>query len=411
MSTFPKTLYLLTASFPYGQGEVYMEKEVAFFQKAFDRIVILPRNCPEGPARELPENAEVNDLLLGEPASTSDVLKKYGPQMARVWAYEFRHTYQKGKMFRHARELNSILAQAVDLAERLDAFLPAREELDHAYFYSVWLDLGAITLAWLKAQGRIPSFVFRLHGYDLYDDQHRHGHIPFRFWCFRHAARVYSVCQDGVDYLKAKGLPAEKMKANYSGLFDQGENPYDPEALFTIVSCGALTERKRIDRLVEALNEVGGSLRWVHFGDGPMRDEIEKAAKALPQNVQVDLRGHRPSREVYAFYREESVSLFVHLSKAEGLPVAVMEPISFGIPVLATDVNGTRELLEGHEELLLPADPSPAKIREKIRMVQEWQDILPMRKALRRLYLEKFDAEKNYPLFTKDMMQVLDAAR
>lgn len=43
---------------------------------------------------------------------------------------------------------------------------------------------------------------------------------------------------------------------------------------------------------------------------------------------------------VYDFYRNNDVDVFVNLSESEGIPVSIIETISFGVPVVATDVGG-----------------------------------------------------------------------
>ncbi len=56
--------------------------------------------------------------------------------------------------------------------------------------------------------------------------------------------------------------------------------------------------------------------------------------------TRIVLRGGISNAEVFQFYRDNKVDLFVNASTSEGLPVSIMEAISFGIPSIATNVGG-----------------------------------------------------------------------
>ena len=67
------------------------------------------------------------------------------------------------------------------------------------------------------------------------------------------------------------------------------------------------------------------------------------------------------------FYKENPVDLFVNVSTTEGLPISIMEAISFGIPVLATNVGGTHEVvIDGENGWLLDADITADELAETV---------------------------------------------
>jgi L-malate glycosyltransferase len=99
--------------------------------------------------------------------------------------------------------------------------------------------------------------------------------------------------------------------------------------------------------VVERLPDV----RFVTVGQGPLEAEVHALHARLGLCDNVLLLGHRPD----AVRVMAACDLFVLASYHEGLPVAVMEALALGLPVVATDVGGVPELVEdGREGLLVP---------------------------------------------------------
>jgi glycosyltransferase involved in cell wall biosynthesis len=85
------------------------------------------------------------------------------------------------------------------------------------------------------------------------------------------------------------------------------------------------------------------------------------------------------------FYLTQPVDVFVNASTTEGVPVSIMEAMSFGVPVVATDVGGTGELVNSRNGALLVPNPTPAEIADAIlRTVHD-------RAAKSRATLDTFD--------------------
>lgn len=82
---------------------------------------------------------------------------------------------------------------------------------------------------------------------------------------------------------------------------------------------------------------------------------------------QVKFTGFVKNQEVLNWYKENPATVFVNLSASEGVPVAIMEAISMGLPVIATDVGGTREIVEnGKNGYLLDKDCTVSQIVESL---------------------------------------------
>ena len=128
----------------------------------------------------------------------------------------------------------------------------------------------------------------------------------------------------------------------------------------------------------------------------------------LPENIKVNLPGQLSNNEIYKYYQENNVSLFINVSSSEGLPVSIMEACSFGIPIIATDVGGTKEIVsDGYNGYLLSENFESKVLAcaiEKIYSMEENNYELLCCHS-RNKYLNSFSAEKNYCDFCSILSQ------
>jgi glycosyltransferase involved in cell wall biosynthesis len=127
----------------------------------------------------------------------------------------------------------------------------------------------------------------------------------------------------------------------------------DPPAIVTV---GRLAWPKDPVTLVRALARVRGHpFSALIVGDGPEQPGVEAEIRELGLESTVQLRG--PRRDVPDLLAGADV--FVLASRSEGGPISVLEAMAAGLPVVASDVGGVRELVaDGTTGLLVPAgDP------------------------------------------------------
>jgi teichuronic acid biosynthesis glycosyltransferase TuaC len=113
-----------------------------------------------------------------------------------------------------------------------------------------------------------------------------------------------------------------------------------------MVSVGRMAYQKGIDVLLRAFAEVRLShplWRLLILGDGPLKGEMERLAAELGLASSVCFRGTLPPSGVAQ--ELQRASLFVLSSRFEGFPLAVLEAMASGTPIVMTDVEGARELI------------------------------------------------------------------
>ena len=123
-------------------------------------------------------------------------------------------------------------------------------------------------------------------------------------------------------------------------------------------------------------------------------------------NVTARFTGALAHESVLRFYREHPVDLFVLVSKSEGLPVSVMEALSFGVPAVVTDVGGCAELVcDGENGYVLPADFTDELLRQTIRRAMCATDDL--RAAAFETWRSRFTAD-NFRQFVQTLLSADD---
>lgn len=121
---------------------------------------------------------------------------------------------------------------------------------------------------------------------------------------------------------------------------------------FRVLFVGRLVRQKGVSFLLNAVAKAlteHPSWRGVLFcdivGDGPLRGDLEKLSDDLGIRDVVRFYGWASREELPALYQQANI--FVLPSFDEGMPNVILEAIASGLPVIATDIKGNEELVEG----------------------------------------------------------------
>lgn len=277
-------------------------------------------------------------------------------------------------------------------------------DCDEKIVYSYWMHQHAYIA--VKLAGHINAkCITRCHGYDFYEYRSVCSYIPFREYIFKYVDKIFPISQNGVRYLNENygNQVVGKVQLSYLGTFDHGINCRKTDSHMRIVSCSNVIPLKRLDMLIYSLSKIDFEIEWIHFGDGESMNEIKSLAeKNFRKNISCFFYGKTNNNDIMTFYQNNFVDLFINVSSSEGLPVSIMEAMSFGIPAIATDVGGTSEIVsDGKNGFLLEANFSLDDLADKIRSFSNLDNaaINVLRQNARKTWEKKFNAEKNYRLF------------
>lgn len=358
-------LVLFTSHFPYETGETFLAEELEYLSKGFGRILLCPLTG-SGEPRPVPTNCDVMtpqfsdrvEVLVRGLANTS-----LPPALARdfvdqrVWSdpVRFRRFAPAALFLRRIlsnKQLSDILKYRITPSTVL-------------YFY--WSVGFAYAAPFLPC--RANPMVARFHGSDLYEEAWN-GYAPFRRPLIDRLDRLVFVSNHGRSYLKNRypDTSDDKLEVFRLGTKDFGRGPLnESDGVRRIVSCSNLISIKRIDLLLKALHRLeGADVEYFCIGDGPELEKLRSLANHLPENVKSTFTGALPNSQIMDFYRNTPVDLFVNVSRTEGLPVSMMEAMSFGIPILGTDVGGVTELVDDDVGVLLDVAVSIDELRQTI---------------------------------------------
>ncbi len=121
------------------------------------------------------------------------------------------------------------------------------------------------------------------------------------------------------------------------------------------VSVGRMSGEKAQSRMIEAianLRKMGHDATLVLIGDGPLRDTLTRLAKRLGISDHIVFTGQQPN----PFAIMARCDCFVLSSDYEGQPMVLLEALCLGLPIVATDIAGTRSVLDGSHATLVSTD-------------------------------------------------------
>lgn len=294
-----------------GAERVAVELACALDRERFESHVLVTRD--DGPLREVLERAGVPFTILGR----TDALD------LRPWRVAHRH-----------------LVEDADVLH------------SHKFGSNAW---GAL----LARTARVPLVV---HEHNFSQEPSRSRRLIDRRWIASRARRVMCVSESVADIERACGVPDRLIELVPNGVRIDDAWPRGAaraelglsHASFTVGIVGRLRPEKAHEVLLEAIAQLavtqGRDVRLCIVGDGPRSAELQLLAGKLGIASRVTWAGERRDAATLA----SAFDAGVICSHWEGLPLAALESMAAGVPLVASAVGGLPTLLEGGAGLLVP---------------------------------------------------------
>ena len=407
-------LVLLNRKFPYKSGEAFLENEIETISSSFDKVFIYPSDVSGKDI--LTRNIKASNISVY-------VLEKKSLRLRQVQyligglKYLFEKSNAKS-IFQ--KIINGYFLKAAELqANKIICDLEKKNITaeDKLYIYSYWFYINAkvaeIIKLYFKRKGIYAVAFSRAHRFDIYVEQRKFNFLPQREELLMSLDGIFSVSKNGAEYMVERYPDfTDKIKVSRLGTYDYGFKSVRKRNIFHIVSCSRLVPIKRVELIIEALKhlrEADIGIKWTHLGGGELLKQMqEKAQREIPF-IEVDFKGSILNVKVYEFYASQEVDVFVNASSSEGLPVSIMEAISFGIPVIATDVGGTREIVIQNESgYLLDVNFKPKDLAENIKLLMNLDDncYKDLRVKTRKTWENNYQGKMNYSGFVEQILEL-----
>ena len=220
--------------------------------------------------------------------------------------------------------------------------------------------------AWERAKGR--GWVE-----EQFEEFQKNGHNlkitmlkVIRNWWTRRADKVVVPSQYLAQWVSEWGISKNKLMVIYNAV--KKADAIKPAEIpiaqaFKAVTVARLTSWKRIDGIIEAIAQTE-NVGLIVVGDGPERKRLDQIVQALKITDRVYFAGKRSKEEALALMAAADV--FVLNSTYEGLPHVVLEAMSLGLPVVATEIGGTPEVVENETNGLLIPSSEKEKLKKAI---------------------------------------------
>jgi glycosyltransferase involved in cell wall biosynthesis len=272
---------------------------------------------------------------------------------------------QTARIVRTAREEGAplrLVALAAGLARR------ARAE-GWQHLHGSFATFPAWT-AWAAAKLAGLPFSFTAHAYDLQEPR------PWLSRLIGEASFVRAVSREGASRLSidaARGRARPRVEVGYLGVdvdrFRPGptRSPGPP----SVVSVARLGPTKGLEILIDAAADLARSkccFRVEILGDGPLRSELEARVRALGVEDRVRLEGAVSRAEVARRLGGATVFALpctvIGAGRHDGLPVAILEAMAAGLPVVTTPVGGIPEAIVSGENgrMVRPGNSSALRL-------------------------------------------------
>ncbi|WP_312240074.1 glycosyltransferase [Pantoea sp.] len=211
------------------------------------------------------------------------------------------------------------------------------------------------------------------------------------------------------------GCPPEKIHVTRMGIEPEKFN-FQPRQGFhsplRIVSVARLTEKKGLDVAVKAseiLQAKGGQFEYTIIGNGEQEEMLHEHIARAGLEASVKMPGFKPQNEIRQALNEADIFLLPSKTAAdgdmEGIPVALMEAMAVGLPVVSTVHSGIPELIENNVSgWLVPEDDADALADTLLKLSQGDIDVAPVVAAAR----HKVETEFNQHIAYGELAQILE---
>lgn len=409
-----KNLVILTSSFPYEGGEQFIESEVHYWAKTgFDNVYILPEISPTQVVRYFPK-----ELIVLQRFEISSCLKLFILLFVVFYSLFWKEIFYliKNDLFNVTNIINAVKAVFATKVREKQLKHSLKNIGGDILIYSYWNDVDCYAACELKKKNKIKSVVSRCHGYDCYEVRRKNSYMPLKRQYQYIIDRVFLLSELAKKYYSnTYAYPVDALAVASLGVFlPEKTLVYNKSGEgVRVLSVSNCIQIKRVDKIIDALSVFSKAnhieVQWTHIGNGVLLEKLKQHTKEVigrNELLKYNFLGFLPNTEVKQLLSQQSFDLFINASESEGVPVSIMEAMSYSIPVIAPDVGGISDIVNDLNGKLLSSNPSVKEIADAMREVYYSSSYQSYRENAFLMVKENYNADSNYINFIKKLSQI-----
>lgn len=281
------------------------------------------------------------------------------------------------------------------------------------YWKRVWAtlklskELGAdILVSWGNMESTIAMIVSLLAGIPFVNFSIRHGIRSKRFSHYLRTVVLHlsrNIIANSYAGLRANNL--RRGYVLYNGIEEYQQKPsaaassddiraehgidQDDVILVSVANLVPYKDYFTVLSVLKTLRDEGYSFQYLVIGEGPLRREYESyiTKNMLAESVHLIGRVTDPHRFLHI------ADIFIHSSKGEGCSNAILEAMSMGLPVIASDTGGTSEIV-GDNAILFPFKDKQALKEAMVKLIDDESLRQEMGQKSKSLFKDRFSLDR-----------------
>jgi len=260
---------------------------------------------------------------------------------------------------------------------KLDLSLFSSQSKIHAQFATQASIVSLLIKQYYKNK---PEYSFTFHAHDIYFKNKWFNLLV------ENCKKAFSISDYNIEYVKKNYIVSDKIRLSRLGVFSESNQsePYNKSnsKTFTLGLISWFVEKKGINYLLQAFFELKkqgySDIHLIVAGDGPLKEEYLEFIKKNDLSGSIKYIGKIKGSEKKSFF--QSLDAFILPSIAlkndqDGIPVVLMEAISYGLPIISTNVSGIPEICINEYNGLLINEKSVNDIIQAIVFLNKEKDL------------------------------------
>lgn len=257
----------------------------------------------------------------------------------------------------------------------------------------------------------------RAHRFDLYEEKNAIEYLPFREFIFKNFNKVYFISEHGKHYCETKYtnfIKQNQLEVSKLGTSNPNKikKEFKEKNQIVIASCSNIIQVKRLDIIInciETLQKKNLNVKWIHLGDGNLKNKMIELANSKLLSNSYSFLGFVENKDILSLYKEYDVDYFINMSDSEGVPVSIMEALSMGIPAIARDVGGNKEIINSYTGLLIEEIVEPSDAENKMyefisKRINSFESYKQLSNQAISYWENNYSADSNYNCFFEHLL-------